>query len=157
MLNPYIKQVQVTDNNNLVLKFSKPIYVFGELSTDDIQVKITQPEGKEVTNFEAIFEQVQELPSTSLFVRLIIGDFLRGADLACVVEVFYKRSGKLYDENLVEVESYSNAFSYLNKHNPEMTSGGKTILKILGIGSNCLLMLTIVSTVIIQTKLGMTM
>jgi hypothetical protein len=50
---------------------------------------------------------VKEIPATKIFIALNINDFLQGGDKRSRVEVYYKRSNKIYDERLIEISNPS--------------------------------------------------
>ncbi len=87
----------MTTNNNLILNFNKPAYVIGLLTKDDFDIQIARYDGTAVTDFTVDFNIVREMPATRIFIALNINDFLQGGDKRSRVEVFYKRSNKIYD------------------------------------------------------------
>ena len=55
------------------------------------------------------------MPTTKIFIALNIKDFLQGSDKRSRVEVYYKRSNKIYDERLLELKPWAYARGYLFK------------------------------------------
>lgn len=99
-----IVSMEVTANNNLILEFNKPAYIIGQLfQGDDFDIKISRYDGTAVTAFDVDFNIVREMPATKIFVHLNIKEFLKGEDKRSRVEVFYKRSNKIFDERLREL------------------------------------------------------
>lgn len=68
-----------------------------------------------MTNFDVDFNIVREMPATKIFIALNIKDFLQGSDKRSRVEVYYKRSNKIYDERLRELKPWAFARGYLFK------------------------------------------
>jgi hypothetical protein len=55
------------------------------------------------------------MPATKIFIALNIKDFLQGSDKRSRVEVYYKRSNKIFDERMRELKPYAYARGYLFK------------------------------------------
>ena len=76
------------------------------------------------------------MPATKIFIALNINDFLQGGDKRSRVEVYYKRSNKIYDERLRELKPFASARGYLNKQVPSVPQSDNMILRTLAIASN---------------------
>jgi hypothetical protein len=68
-----------------------------------------------VTDFSVDFNIVREMPATKIFIALNIKDFLQGSEKRSRIEIYYKRSNKIYDERLRELKPYAFARGYLFK------------------------------------------
>jgi hypothetical protein len=72
--------MEVTPNNNLIIQFNKPAYIIGQLSLgDDFDIKIYRNDGTEVTNFDADFNIVREMPASRMFISFEHQRFLKGS------------------------------------------------------------------------------
>jgi hypothetical protein len=67
---PDILMLNVTENNNLILIFSRPINVTKNLTLDDFDIIITRYDGRLVKEFEPVFNEIDEFPSTRIYIRL---------------------------------------------------------------------------------------
>jgi hypothetical protein len=128
--------LEVSKNNNLVLEFNKNAYVIGQLTQDDFEIRISRHDGTRVNDFTVDFNIVREMPATKIFIALTINDFLQGGDKRSRVEVYYKRSNKIYDERLRELKPFASARGYLNKQVPYVPQSDNMILRTLAIASN---------------------
>ena len=90
-----------------MIKLSKPVYVTDDLTTDDIEIRIQKYDGSFVDNFDVDFQTIQELPTQTLYVRLSVHDFLQGDERSSKVTAIYKRSGKIFDTELIELTDYT--------------------------------------------------
>lgn len=145
--------VEVTPNNNLILEFNKPAYIIGKLSQDDFEFRISRFDGSRVTDFTVDFNIVREMPATKIFVVLVINDFLQGGDKRSRIELFYKRSNKIYDQRLRELRPWANARGYLNKQVPNIPEKDNMILRSLAIASNFSLVFGFIFNLIMASKL----
>lgn len=149
-----IVSMEVSDHNNLLLTFNKPAYIIGQLKAgDDFEVRIQRYDGTLVSSFEADFNVVREMPATKMFVALNIHDFLQGEDKRSRVEVFYKRSNKVFDERMRELRPWAHAIGYLNKQVPYVPDSDNTVLRALAIASNFSLVFGFIFTLILANKL----
>jgi len=145
--------MEVTPNNNLIIQFNKPAYIIGQLSLgDDFDIKIYRNDGTEVTNFEADFNIVREMPASRMFISLNIKDFLKGQDKRSRVEVFYRRSNKVFDERLRELSPWAYSIGYLNQEVPYVSDSDNRILRILAIASNFSLVFGFIFTLMLAGK-----
>jgi hypothetical protein len=145
--------LEVTSNNNLILSFNKPAYITGELfQHDDFDIKISRYDGTQVTNFGSDFNIVREMPATRIFISLEIREFLQGEDRRSRVEVFYKRSNKVFDERMRELSPGASAIGYLNKQVPYVPDSDNTVLRALAIASNFALVFGFIFTLLLAAK-----
>lgn len=54
----FIRSLESTPENNILLHFSKPAYIIDELSTDDLEIIIEKYDGTLITDFEASFSNM---------------------------------------------------------------------------------------------------
>jgi hypothetical protein len=106
-----------------------------------------------VTNFEVDFNIVREMPATKIFIALNIKDFLQGSEKRSRVEVYYKRSNKIYDERLRELKPWAYARGYLFKQVPYVPEKDTMILRVLAIASNFSLVFGFIFNLIMAGKL----
>lgn len=92
------------------------------------------------------------MPGTKLFISLTIRDFLQGEDKRSRVEVFYKRSNKVFDSRMRELSSWAYAIGYLNKQVPYVPESDNMILRALAIASNFSLVFGFFFTLILAGK-----
>jgi|LauGreDrversion4_2_1035121.scaffolds.fasta_scaffold35030_4 cysteine-rich repeat protein len=143
----------VTENNNLIIEFNQAAYILGQLSTpDDFDIRIFRYDGTQVTNFEADFNVVREMPSSLLFVNLKIGDFLQGLDKRSRVEVYYRRSYKVVDAMLRELQPFAYAIGYLNTELPQLPQSDTTVLRAMAIASNFSLVFGFIFTLLLGSR-----
>eukprot|EP00347_Sterkiella_histriomuscorum_P023935 403332874 len=147
-----IESIEATSDNNIVITFSKPAYIIDELDTDDIEIRITKYDGSYVENFNAKFTNIEEQPTQTLFVQLFIQEFLQGQERKSRVEVFYKKSGKIFDTKLNELQTYTDAFTFIERNFPEMTNQEKDAIKGMGILINIVIVFTIGITAFLSIK-----
>lgn len=119
---------------------------------DDFEIVISRFDGTQVTNFDADFNVIREMPSSKLFISLNIKDFLRGEDQRSRAEVFYKRSNKIFDERMRELSPWAYAIGYLHKQVPFVPDSDNTILRALAIASNFSLVFGFIFTLILAGK-----
>ena len=144
--------LEATAENNILLHFSKPAYIIDELSTDDLEIVIEKYDGTLITNFEAHFSNLQEMPCETLYIQLEIKEFLQGLSKRSRVTVNYKRSQKIFDSRLNELLQYSEAFTYIGKVFPEMHIQEKNAIQAMGILNNLLIIFTIGITTFLAWK-----
>lgn len=88
------------------------------MTEDDFEVRIFRYDGSRVNDFTTDFNIVREMPSSKIFIALNIHDFLKGEDKRSRVEVYYRRSNKIFDQRLRELKPWAFARGYLNKQIP---------------------------------------
>ena len=93
------------------------------------------------------------MPATKIFIALSIKDFLQGSEKRSRIEIFYKRSNKIYDERMRELKPWAYARSYLNKQIPYVPEKDTMILRVLAIASNFSLVFGFIFNLIMASKL----
>jgi cysteine-rich repeat protein len=152
-VEPFIKQLEITENNNVIIRFNEPVFVSGTLSDEDFEIRIQRPDQSYVKDFSYSFEDVQELPSQSVYARMTINEFLRAKENASTIYVTYKRSGRVFNEMLTEVTNSARAKAYLNKHLPPLTKFERDITHGLGILCNMFVFAAFGFTIVFHFKL----
>ncbi|CDW88903.1 UNKNOWN [Stylonychia lemnae] len=147
-----IESLQSTENNNIILILSKPAFIIDDLTEEDIEIQIQKYDGTYVSNFEALFQKIQEMPTQKIFVQLKINEFLQGKEKSSKVRMIYKKSGKIFDTRLNELSTYSDAFTYIGKNFPEMDQTEKDAIKSMGIINNLAIIIIIGMTSFLSVK-----
>ena len=69
------------------------------------------------------------------------------------VEVFYKRSNKVFDERMRELSPWSRGIGYLNRQIPYVSDSDNFVLRALAIASNFSLVFGLIFNLILAAKL----
>lgn len=92
------------------------------------------------------------MPASKIFIALNIKDFLQGYEKRSRIEVYYKRSNKIYDERLRELKPWAYARGYLFKQVPYVPEKDTMILRVLAIASNFSLVFGFIFNLIMAGK-----
>jgi hypothetical protein len=85
-------------------------------------------------------------------VNLKIGDFLQGLDKRSRVEVYYRRSYKVVDAMLRELQPFAYAIGYLNTELPQLPQSDTTVLRAMAIASNFSLVFGFIFTLLLGSR-----